>query len=38
MMQILGRLGVMYFDVAVVFVTNSLLLLRFAVAMLCEIN
>ena len=32
-MQILGLLG-MYFDAAVVFVTNSSLLFRFAVAIL----
>ena len=33
-MQILGLLG-MYFDAVVVFVTNSLLLFRLAVAILC---
>ena len=32
-MQILGLLG-MYFDAAIVFVTNSLFLFRFAMAML----
>ena len=36
-MLILGFLG-MYFDAAVVFVTNSSLLLRLAVAILCEKN
>ena len=36
MMQILGFLG-MYFDAAVVFVTNSSLLLRFALAILREV-
>ena len=35
MMQILDLLG-MYFDAAVVFVTNSLLLFRFAMAILCH--
>ena len=34
MMKILGLLG-MYFNAAVVFVTNSLLLFRFAMAILC---
>ena len=34
-MQILGLLG-MYFDAAVVFVTNSSLLFRFAMAILCN--
>ena len=34
MIQILDVLG-MYFDAAVVFVTNSSLLFRFAVAILC---
>ena len=34
MMQILDLLG-MYFDAAVVFVTNSLLLFRLAMAILC---
>ena len=34
MMQILGLLG-MYFDAAVVFVTNSSLLFRLAMAILC---
>ena len=33
-MQILGLLG-MYFDAVVVFVTNSSLLVRFSVAILC---
>ena len=33
-MQILGLLG-MYFDAVVVFVTNSSLLFRFALAILC---
>ena len=36
-MLILGLLG-MYFDAAVVFVTNSLLLFRLAVAILCKIS
>ena len=36
-MQILGLLG-MYFDAAVVFVTNSTLLFRFALAMLCVVK
>ena len=35
-MQILGLLG-MYFDAAVVFVTNSSLLFRFAMAILCNV-
>ena len=34
LIQILGLLG-MYFDTVVVFVTNSSLLFRFAVAILC---
>ena len=35
-MQILGLLG-MFFDAAVVFVTNSLLLFKFAMAILCHL-
>jgi hypothetical protein len=35
-MQILGLLG-MHFDAAVVFVTNSLLLFRLALAILCHV-
>ena len=36
-MQILGLLGT-YFDAAVVFVTNSSLLFRLAMAILCVLN
>ena len=36
MMQILGLLG-MYFDIAVVFVTNSSLIFRLAMAILCTV-
>ena len=37
MIQILGLLGIMYFDAVVVFVTNSSLLFRLAMA-ICELR
>ena len=36
MIQILGLLGTMYFDAVVLFVTNSSLLFRLALAILCK--
>ena len=37
MMQILGLLG-MYFDAAVIFFTNSSLLFKLAMAILCHVD